>query len=358
MVKQRQDKEKLKKLIDGLSSEERAILMEMLSGETSDESRDMDGFIAERRFSGGRVCPICGGVHVQRNGHRVNGSQKYVCRDCGKTFSIRKNTVFEGTRKDMATWERYVECMAQGLSLDKSAAACGITHATAFVWRHKILDALGVAAGGNVCLSGIVEADETFRPVSYKGDAKRFSDGEAGRKARKRGGGNHTRGLSDELVCVPCAVDRKGNAVSRVAKLGKCSAEAVGKVLGGRVDKGSTLCTDGDKSYRRFSASNGNGLVQVKGGREVKGIFHIQHVNAYHRFLGKFLDTFHGVSTKYLNNYLTWNNAVVHTKAGFRQKIADMLNAISDAFFSESSLAVPKRPPIPILVKNQSNIKL
>ena len=87
--------------------------------------------------------------------------------------------------------------------------------------------------------------------------------------------------MSDELACVPCAVDRKGNAVAMVAKLGKCSAEAVGKVLGVRVARGSTLCTDGDKSYRKFSASNGNSLVQTKGGMEVKGIFHIQHVNAY-----------------------------------------------------------------------------
>ena len=358
MSRQRQDKEKLKKLIGGMSTEERAMLMELLSEERGGESRDMDGFIAERRFAGGRVCPICGGAHVQRNGHQSNGSQKYVCRDCGKSFTIRKNTVFAGTRKDLATWERYMECMAQGLSLDRSAAACGITHATAFVWRHKILDALGVAADGKAGLSGIVEADETFRPVSYKGDARRFSEGGAGREARKRGGGSHTRGLSDELVCVPCAVDRKGNAVAMVAKLGKCSAEAVGKVLGGRVAKGSTLCTDGDKSYRKFSASNGNSLVQIKGGREVKGIFHIQHVNAYHRFLARFLDAFHGVSTKYLNNYLTWNNAVVHTRAGFRQKVADMLDAIADTLFSETCLKVPKRPPIPILVNNQLNTKL
>lgn len=97
---------------------------------------------------------------------------------------------------------------------------------------------------------------------------------------------------------------------------------------------------------------------KVLGGRVVKGIFHIQHVNAYHRFLGRFLDAFHGVSTKYLNNYLTWNNTVVHTRAGFRQKVADMLDAIADTLFSETCLKVPKRPPIPILVKNQLNTKL
>ena len=64
MAKQRQDKEKLKKLMSGMSSMERAMLMELLSGESGSELHDMDGFITEHRFTGGRVCPICGGVHV------------------------------------------------------------------------------------------------------------------------------------------------------------------------------------------------------------------------------------------------------------------------------------------------------
>ena len=89
------------------------------------------------------MCPICGGTHVQRNGKRKNGSQKYICRDCGKTFSIRKNTVFSGTRKDMATWMRYMECMSEGMTLDESAEKCRLSHKTSFLWRHKILDAMG-----------------------------------------------------------------------------------------------------------------------------------------------------------------------------------------------------------------------
>ncbi len=53
-------------------------------------------------------------------------------------------------------------------------------------------------------------------------------------QARNRGG-LHTRGLSDELICIPCAVDLKGNSVSRIAKLGKCSKDALHKVFDGRI---------------------------------------------------------------------------------------------------------------------------
>ena len=86
---------------------ERAELLKML-GEAQDGNEDLETMLTEKRFSGGRVCPICGGVHVQRNGRRANGSQKFVCKDCGKTFSIRKNTIFSGTHKSGWTRRRSV----------------------------------------------------------------------------------------------------------------------------------------------------------------------------------------------------------------------------------------------------------
>ncbi|MBR5983573.1 MAG: IS1595 family transposase [Bacteroidales bacterium] len=262
--------------------------------------------------------------------------------------------MFSGTRKGLEVWKEYMDCMSEGLSLDKSAERCGISHRTSFTWRHKILDALGKCTDGD-SLTGIVEADETFLPVSYKGDKSAFEVKAAGRKPRERGGENHKRGLSNELVCVPCAVVRKGGALSKVAKLGKCSTEAVEKVLGGHVSKEATLCTDEDASYRRFSKRNGNDLVQIKGGKgSVKGIYHIQHLNCYHSKLKSFLAAFKGVSSKYLNNYLTWNNMVVHKGGTLAEKTRRLLENVVAVLFEETCRAVPLKPLIPVLVKNQS----
>lgn len=69
-------------------------------------------------------------------------------------------------------------------------------------------------------LEGISECDETFFALSYKGNRKAFSEGGIERDAHKRGGEVHTRGLSKEQVCVPCAVDRKHKSVSKIACLG------------------------------------------------------------------------------------------------------------------------------------------
>lgn len=353
MEDQKHTAESIMELINSLPIMERIKLHDLFKGVQSSSS-DMEEYLTEQRFSGGRVCPICGGTHVQRNGKRKNGAQKFICKDCGKTFSIRKNTIFNGTRKSLSVWREYMSCMAEGLTIDQSAERCGITHYTSFIWRHKILDALGECSRDTE-LSGIVEADETFMPLSFKGDRSLFSKGEVERQARVRGGENHKRGLSDELVCIPCAIDRKGNAVSRVAKLGKCSTKAVREVLGGHVNHEATLCTDEEASYRKFAKENGNALVQIKGGKgTVKGIYHIQHLNAYHSNLKNFIGQFKGISSKYLNNYLVWNNEVERRKNGFAEKAVAVLQQVASAIFEETCSALFLRPAVPLLVKNQS----
>lgn len=86
-------------------------------------------------------CPFCGSEHIVKNG-TVKGIQRLLCRDCHKTFSHIKNTVFAHSKYPLSTWKLYIECMLNKFSLRKAAKVCGINTTTAFYWRHKILDAL------------------------------------------------------------------------------------------------------------------------------------------------------------------------------------------------------------------------
>jgi len=40
--------------------------------------------------------------------------------------------------------------------------------------------------------------------------------------------------------------------------------------------------------------------------RVIAGVYHIQNVNAYHSRLKQWMKRFHGVATRYLENYLGW----------------------------------------------------
>ena len=73
-----------------------------------------------------------------------------------------------GVKKDLSVWQKYIHCMIEKYSLRKTAEICDILLPTAFAWRHKILDTLQEMMN-EVRLDGIVEADETFMAISFKG---------------------------------------------------------------------------------------------------------------------------------------------------------------------------------------------
>ena len=60
-----------------------------------------------------------------------------------------------------------------------------------------------------------------------------------------------------------------------------------------------------------------------------------------------------GVSSKYLNNYLTWNNTVEHKLGSLAEKARMLLDKVESVLFEETCLEVPMRFPLPQLKKNQ-----
>ena len=307
----------------------------------------LESFVKEERFSGGLVCPICGCVHVVRNGHRKDGTQRYVCKDCGKSFVAITNSIVSSTKKDFFVWEKYVDCMINGFSLRKSARICGIHRNTAFIWRHKILGALQNMAD-DVVLEGIIEADETFFNNSYKGNHKRGSF-VMPRKAHKRGKSIHKRGISQEKICVPCAVNRSGLSIAKATNLGHVATKDLHSLYDGKIKPDSVVVTDRMNSYRRFATKNGLNLIQLKGGKAKKGIYNIQRINSYHSKLKRFMDSFRGVSTKHLNNYLIWHNFVNYAPESEVEKRAILLKFVLKQAITIHVRDISKKPALPFM---------
>ncbi len=122
------------------------------------------------------------------------------------------------------------------------------------------------------------------------------------------------------------------------------------KVFDGRIADNTIICSDGDSSYKGFAENNNLNLIQVKGGKKSIKNFNIQRINNYHGQLKKFLDIFNGVSTKYLNNYLIWNNVLMYGKVYLKNRISILFDAAASAYISICAVDVNKRPTIPILV--------
>lgn len=86
------------------------------------------------------ACPACGGRMV-KNG-RARGSQRYVCRSCGKTIGITHGSPFYRTKTPLSVWNKFLLCVESRTSLRKAAALCGISLPTASRWRRHYLDYL------------------------------------------------------------------------------------------------------------------------------------------------------------------------------------------------------------------------
>jgi len=241
-------------------------------------------------------CPHCGATHPYKWGIRSK-LQRYKCRECHRTFNALTHTPLARLRHK-EKWKDYAHELINSSSIEKSAGNCNIAATTAFRWRHRMLEASPSVKAAK--LHGIVELDETYFPRSEKGDHH------LDRRAHKRGSWAH-KGLSlKEQTPVLIARDRNGNMTDAVMK--NSQDGTIAEVLLPLLDRRDVLlCSDSKSSYKSFARLFDFVHETINAGKgHVRGIYHVQNVNAYDSRLKNWMVHFHGVATKYLDNYLGW----------------------------------------------------
>lgn len=94
-----------------------------------------DGYEVER-------CPRCGSVAIVKKGKSRNGEQRYLCRDCGRTFSGSTDRILGTSKLPRETWMAYAECFVLMLPLRECAGRCGVCLKTAWTMRHRLIECL------------------------------------------------------------------------------------------------------------------------------------------------------------------------------------------------------------------------
>ena len=280
-------------------------IFQSLTDEQQIEARDFlnnlfKGNLALQLHENVNECPHCGSTSYKKFG-KVRGKQRYMCKNssCKRTFGDNNKTAFYHSKKSLETWNHYIELMfskSAPLSVRKIAAEVGIHYTTALYWRHKVLHVLEQVPG--VMLNGIVEADETYYRLSFKGQsAKNIPQGWKKRKIK--------RGLSKQQVCVLTAMDRTKTMLLRSTCLAKPTGTQVTDVLAGHVATGALLVTDRHNAYPICARNLGlaHEVLNCATSKGRNGI-HVQHVNNLHSQLRGFMRPFKGVATKYLDHYL------------------------------------------------------
>ena len=247
------------------------------------------------------ICPHCHNKYIVKNGKNKN-VQRYLCKTCKRSFVKTTNTPIFSTKKDITVWINFLECLINQYSIAKTSKLLKISISTAFLWRHKILDAIRENFNCKI-LSKEIQCDETFFQESFKGNHK--SDGFVmPRKAHKRGGETRFRGISKEKVCVLTAIDNNRNLFIAPIAMGKPSSNDLIRSVGKTITPGSTFITDRLFSYKTLSSYCKLNHITIPKGQHSFENFNIQKVNSLHSNIKRFIGVYRGVSTKYLANYL------------------------------------------------------
>lgn len=157
-------------------------------------------------------CPRCFCEHI------VNTGQRYLYKGCGRTFGAVTNKVLGRSKLDMSTWETFITCFIDGVTVRRSAERCGVSVKTPFFMRHRLLEIVEQALPEVVVSAGnIAVVDETFFPLNYKGSTP------IGRKLKNRGKSAGKCGLSKEQLCVVMGVTSTGEVFHQIAGCGTLS---------------------------------------------------------------------------------------------------------------------------------------
>jgi transposase-like protein len=116
------------------------------------------------RWPDGPVCPKCSSVADRQ--HWLKTQKRFQCRDCGKQYSVKVDTIFEDSALKLDKWLTAMWLLANcknGISSYEVAKDIGVTQKSAWFMLHRIREAMknkSLRKMGNT--GGPVEVDETF----------------------------------------------------------------------------------------------------------------------------------------------------------------------------------------------------
>ena len=233
-----------------------------------------------------RVCPRCGSGDV-----KANGSGRFLCRGCGRTFVGSTATVMSSMKLTRERFRRMANLMLNDVKLKAIIDSVGISSRTAYIWRMKIYTA-AFEAQKSAMLSGKCWIDEALVPVN-DGVCFRFA------------GGKKPRGCSRNQCVIACAVDSNGNRIALEAGRGHITAAACVRTYGSHIAKGTRIVHDGIFSHDRLIAFLGS---EDEAYKSITRESHpkLQPVNSFISELKHFLRCHGSVRTEYLGIYAAW----------------------------------------------------
>ena len=338
-------------------------------------------------------CLHCGSVSIKKHGTTKGGVQRYICKDCGKTFSENYGLITHYTHLSEWQWKEVVRATVSGDSLTTLAKNIGTSTSTAWTCRMKIYQTLqNIYSLHDIC-DGLVESDGKYLRVSFKGckDRSWFLD-KLGRLPRhhmsradrteyigddyarlfkenphllkemifssqKRLVGRDTIDANHQHICILTAVDRNNNIYIEPATAGTAKSFDVYDRLIKVVSKDSVFISDNHHSYKMFCRKEHIEHVIIESEMHVAGAYSLSRINSLHSGIERFLGSKEYLpATKYIDLYLKMFWWLQKNKDCSTKEMTDKLFRIMTGHVDNSDRAKMSRVTVNSLVSRKMPI--
>jgi len=194
-------------------------------------------YFAQKRWNGKPVCPHCG--HDEKI-YDCKSRGLYKCSDCGKQFTVKIDTVMEGSNLSLRKWFMgiyLITAHTKGISSMQLSKDLHITQKSAWFLLHRIRFALRTRSLF-VRYQGVVEADETL-----------IGGKERNKHADKKIEGSQGRSSKGKTV-VFGLIERGGEV--RAETVPDSKMESLHPIIIENVSPDATLMTDEWKGYNQL----------------------------------------------------------------------------------------------------------
>ncbi len=252
-------------------------------------------FFENIRWNGVPVCPHCGSEKYYRVAPRgkFKDIPSYRCaiRSCGLPFTVRTNSIFEGSKVEFRKWllaAYEISTCKKGISSIELSSRIGVSQKTAWLINHKLRVMLKDT--DPELLRDVVALDETLVGGKNK---NRHSDKKIPHSQGRSSKGKTTvfgaRGLLGQIRTQVIPNADAANIVPLVEKW---------------VEKGSIMVTDEWGAYNALNKDYFHVSVNHQEGQYVTGCFTSNGVeNFWSLFKRGVIGTFHNISPQHIQKY-------------------------------------------------------
>jgi hypothetical protein len=245
--------------------------------------------LVQMRWGRGWSCPRCG------HGRHAALARRALlqCNRCKHQVSLTAGTIFHATKLPLVVWFQAIYHLSQskgGISSIELGRRLGVRQPTAWLMKHKLMQAMMLREAGKPKLEGRVEIDD-----AYLGGER--SGGKRGRGAA---------GKTPFVAAVETTPERRPRRLRLTVVKGFRKAE-VEKLAKASIAEGTSVVSDGLSCWRAVTAAGcEHGAMVTGSGRQAARLAPFTWVNtALGNIKTALAGTYHHVSAKHAQRYLT-----------------------------------------------------